>query len=68
MTRKCNRCDTKVSYVDVSPGYAAVCTNHDEDVYLIETYLEENQMTNSEMVELTNTTPEQVMEDLTSSK
>jgi len=42
MTRKCNRCNTKVSYVDVSPGYAAVCTNHDEDVYLIETYLEEN--------------------------
>jgi hypothetical protein len=39
MIRKCNRCDTPVVYVGVSTGYSCVCPEHDEDLYLIETYL-----------------------------
>lgn len=35
--RVCRRCGTPVSYDDVSPGYFAVCPEHDEDLYLIET-------------------------------
>ena len=42
MIRKCNRCDTEVSYANVSPGYVAACQTHDEDLYLVETYLGEN--------------------------
>lgn len=32
----CNRCDTPVSFDDVSPGYWAVCPKHDEDLFMIE--------------------------------
>lgn len=35
---KCNRCDTKVSFDEVSDGYYAVCPTHDEDLYQFETY------------------------------
>lgn len=38
-TRLCNRCDTPVIYATVSSGYACVCPEHDEDLYLFETYL-----------------------------
>jgi hypothetical protein len=38
MIRKCRRCDTPVVYDQVSPGYACVCPEHDEDLYLFETY------------------------------
>ena len=41
MKRYCNRCDTAVIYTGVSAGYSAVCPEHDEDLYLIETYLGE---------------------------
>jgi hypothetical protein len=37
-TKYCNRCDSKVSYKSVSPGYFAVCLTHDEDLFEIETY------------------------------
>lgn len=37
--RLCNRCDTPVIYETVSMGYYCVCPNHDEDLYLFETYL-----------------------------
>jgi hypothetical protein len=33
----CNRCETPVVFKDVSPGYFAVCPNHDEDLYQMET-------------------------------
>jgi hypothetical protein len=39
MTRFCNRCDTQVSYENVSVGYSCVCNNCYEDLYLVETYL-----------------------------
>ena len=39
MRRYCNRCDTPVVYYGVSPGYSAVCPEHDEDLYLVEMYL-----------------------------
>jgi hypothetical protein len=32
----CNRCYTPVEFIDVSPGYWAVCPEHDEDLYSIE--------------------------------
>lgn len=38
MARHCNRCDTEVVFVDVSPDYFAVCPEHDEDLYQFETY------------------------------
>jgi hypothetical protein len=39
MIRVCARCDTPVSYEDVSAGYDCVCPQHDEDLYLVETEL-----------------------------
>jgi hypothetical protein len=39
MKRLCNRCDTQVIYTTVSNGYDCVCPEHDEDLYLFETYL-----------------------------
>jgi hypothetical protein len=39
MKRFCNRCDTQVSYENVSVGYDCVCPYHNEDLYLVETYL-----------------------------
>jgi hypothetical protein len=33
----CDRCETEVSFEDVSAGYYAVCLKHDEDLYQIET-------------------------------
>lgn len=33
---KCNRCGSVVSFEDVSPGYYAVCPEHDEDLYKME--------------------------------
>jgi hypothetical protein len=35
----CNRCDTPVYFEDVSPGYWAVCLEHDEDIYKVECYI-----------------------------
>ncbi len=43
MIRRCNRCDTAVVYVGVSAGYSAVCPEHDEDLYLVETYLDKGE-------------------------
>ena len=34
----CKRCDTVVVFIDVTPGYYAVCPRHDEDLYQFETY------------------------------
>ena len=39
----CNRCDTPVSFDDVSPGYWAVCPKHDEDLFMIECKVEVTQ-------------------------
>jgi len=36
----CLRCGTKVSFENVSEGYFAVCPQHDEDLYEIETETE----------------------------
>lgn len=36
----CNRCDTPVSFDDVSQGYWAVCPQHDEDLFMIECKIE----------------------------
>jgi hypothetical protein len=36
----CNRCETPVMFEDISPGYWAVCPEHDEDLYSIECKLE----------------------------
>ena len=36
----CNRCDTPVSFDDVSPGYWAVCPQHDEDLDKWEIFIE----------------------------
>lgn len=33
----CARCETRVSFTDVSDGYYAVCLRHDEDLYQFET-------------------------------
>jgi hypothetical protein len=33
----CARCNTPVVFKDVSPGYYAVCPEHDEDLYQMET-------------------------------
>ena len=38
MATYCNRCNTEVSFDDVSPDYYAVCPRHDEDLYKFETY------------------------------
>ena len=38
MATYCNRCNTEVSFDDVSPDYYAVCPHHDEDLYKFETY------------------------------
>jgi len=38
MATYCNRCNTEVSFKDVSPDYYAVCPTHDEDLYKVETY------------------------------
>lgn len=40
MARRCNRCGNVVTYETVSYGYACACTWCDEDLYLIETYLD----------------------------
>jgi hypothetical protein len=32
----CSRCDTLVSFDDVTPGYWAYCPQHDEDLFMIE--------------------------------
>jgi len=37
MGRVCNRCLTPVNYENVSPGYYAVCNEHQEDLYEFET-------------------------------
>jgi hypothetical protein len=37
--RACNRCKTPVSLVNVSDGYAAVCLEHDEDLFKFETHM-----------------------------
>ena len=36
--RFCNRCNSKISFISVSPGYFGVCLKHDEDLYKFETY------------------------------
>jgi hypothetical protein len=36
----CNRCNTPVSFDEVSPGYWAVCPEHNEDLFMIECKLE----------------------------
>lgn len=36
LTEVCDRCQTPVTYDNVSDGYYAVCPNHDEDLYKIE--------------------------------
>jgi hypothetical protein len=36
----CNRCNTPVSFDEVSSGYWAVCPKHDEDLLMIECKLE----------------------------
>jgi len=36
--RFCDRCDSKISYLTVSPGYFGVCETHDEDVFEFETH------------------------------
>jgi hypothetical protein len=43
----CVRCKTPVIYTSVSPGYYAVCPEHDEDLYTFETenYKEEQCLT-----------------------
>ena len=33
----CARCETPVSFTDVSSGYFAVCPQHDEDLFQFET-------------------------------
>ncbi len=33
----CARCDSPVQFTDVSEGYFAVCPNHDEDLFRVET-------------------------------
>jgi transcription initiation factor IIE alpha subunit len=33
----CNRCETEVTFDEVSEGYFAFCPKHDEDLYKIET-------------------------------
>ena len=33
----CKRCETPVVYTNISPGYFAVCPEHDEDLYMFET-------------------------------
>jgi hypothetical protein len=33
----CTRCESEVSFENVSEGYYAVCLEHDEDLYKIET-------------------------------
>jgi hypothetical protein len=37
---RCFRCDTRISFVNVSKGYFGYCSTHDEDVYSIEVYLD----------------------------
>jgi hypothetical protein len=32
----CARCKTPVMYIDISPGYYAVCPEHEEDLYSFE--------------------------------
>ena len=36
----CNRCETPVSFDDVTQGYWAVCPQHDEDLFMIECKVE----------------------------
>ena len=36
---RCVRCDTRITFANVSKGYFGYCSTHDEDVYRIETYL-----------------------------
>jgi len=33
----CSRCATVVTFKDVTPGYFAVCPEHDEDLFTFET-------------------------------
>ena len=48
----CVRCKTPVIYTSVSPGYYAVCPEHEEDLYSFETenYKEEQCLTGAIIV------------------
>ncbi len=37
---RCGRCDTRITFANVSKGYFGYCSTHDEDVYSIEVYLD----------------------------
>ena len=42
-TRFHNRCDSQVTYFDVSDGYFCVCPECDEDLFSFETYSKEQE-------------------------
>jgi hypothetical protein len=37
---RCNRCQSVVSFEEVTEGYFAFCLMHDEDLYQFETYFD----------------------------